>query len=76
MKPLSFPAAFIGLSWEQITTQLQGKDRQQAMAIWQWAAPRYSSLATAQAAYFKRYGAAATYARINRVREWLGLDTI
>ena len=76
MKPLSFPAAFIGLSWEQITTQLQGRDRQQALAIWHWAAPRYSSLGTAQAAYFSRYGAEATYARINRVRSWLGLDPV
>ena len=76
MKPQTYPRAFIGLSWEQITTQLQGRDRQQALAIWQWAAPRYSSLATAQAAYFNRYGAAATFRRINRVRAWLGLEPV
>jgi hypothetical protein len=67
---------YLGLSWDQITSQLQGQQRRQAMALWQWAAPRYSSHGTAQAAYFNRYGAAATYARINRVRAWLGLAAV
>ena len=67
--------AYLGLSWEQINN-LQGYHRNQAMAIWQWAAPRFSSLGTDQAAYFDRYGAEMTYRRINRVRRWLGMEVI
>jgi hypothetical protein len=67
------PERFLGLSWEQITTTLRGPERQQALALWQWAAPRYSSLGTAQERYFNRYGAGATYARIDRTRQWLNL---
>lgn len=65
--------AFSGLSYREITEQLQGNRRNQAMALWQWGAPRYSSHGTAQAAYWKRYGIAATYARIEQVRKWAGL---
>ena len=68
------PERFLGFDWKQATTQLRGLERQQALALFHWAAPRYSSLGTAQAAYWKRYGTAATYARINRVRTWLGLE--
>ena len=64
---------FLGLSRQQITDQLQGNRRNQALALWQWGAPRFSSLGTAQAAYWKRYGTAATFARIDRVRQWAGL---
>ena len=64
---------FLGMDWEQITSQLQGNRRNQALALWQWCAPRYSSLGTAQARYFERYGAAATYVRIDKVRQWAGL---
>ena len=67
---------FLGLSWDDITQKLQGRQRQQAMALWQWSAPRYSSLGTEQTRYFNRYGAAQTYVRINRVRAWLGLDPV
>ncbi len=67
--------AYLGLSYDQIC-QLQGRHRNQAMSLWQWASPRFSSLGTDQDRYFKRYGAAATYKRINRVRAWLGLDIL
>ena len=64
-----------GHSWSQIC-QLQGRERQAAMAVWQWSAVRFSSLGTDQDHYFKRYGAARTFERINRVRVWLGLEVI
>ena len=67
--------AYLGLSWEQIN-ELQGYHRQQARALWQWAAPRFSSLGTDQDRYFKCYGAERTYQRINRVRRWLRLELI
>jgi hypothetical protein len=70
------PQRFLGLSWEQITTQLQGLERQQAMALWQWCHYRYSSLGTAQERYWKRYGVDATTRRIDRVRSWLNLKPI
>jgi hypothetical protein len=70
------PQRFLGLSWEQITTQLQGLERQQAMALWQWGHYRYSSLGTAQERYWKRYGVDATTRRIDRVRSWLNLKPI
>ena len=70
------PQRFLGLSWEQITTQLQGLERQQAMALWQWGHYRYSSLGTAQERYWKRYGVDATTRRIDRVRSWLNLEPI
>ena len=70
------PERFVGYSWEQITQQLQGLNRQQALAIWQWAAIRYGSYGTEQERYFRRYGAEATFARINRVRSWLGLPPV
>jgi len=70
------PERFLGDSWEQIIQRYQGIDRQQAMALWQWGAIRFSSHGTDQARYFKRYGAAATFARINRVRAWLDLPAI
>lgn len=68
--------AVLGYSWQQATEQLQGNKRNQAMALWHWAAPRFSSLGTDQERYFKRYGAEATYQRINRVRDWLGLEIL
>lgn len=71
--PRQRPQRFLGLSWEQITTQLQGNDRNQALALWQWCSPRFSSHGTAQARYWQRYGTAATYDRIDTVRQWLGL---
>ena len=67
--------SYLGLNHDDIN-QLQGIKRQQAMAIWQWASIRFSSLGTEQDRYFKRYGAAATYQRINRVRTWLGLTEV
>lgn len=67
---------FIGLSYDEINRLPGRMTRNQAMALWQWAAPRFSSLGTAQDRYFKRYGAAATFARINRVRAWLGLEPV
>ena len=67
------PERFLGLSWDQITTQLRGLERQQALAVWQWAAPRFSSHGTAQATHWNRYGAGKTYRRIDAVRCWLGL---
>jgi hypothetical protein len=70
------PQRFLGLSWEQITTQLQGLERQQALALWQWGHYRYSSLGTAQERYWKRYGVDATTRRIDRVRSWLNLKPI
>jgi hypothetical protein len=72
-EPRLRPQRFLGLSWEQITSQLQGSNRQQALAIWEWSAVRFSSLGTAQEKHFKRYGAASTYARVDKVRAWLGL---
>ena len=66
----------LGHDWEQITTQLSGRERQAALAVWHWASIRFSSLGTEQDRYFKRYGAAATYQRINRVRAWLGLELV
>ena len=67
--------SYLGLTHNEIN-QLQGIKRQQARAIWQWANIRFSSLGTDQDRYFKRYGAAATYQRINRVRTWLGLTEV
>ena len=67
--------AYLALNWEQINN-LQGYHRNQALALWQWVAPRFSSLGTDQDRYFKRYGAEATYKRINRVRRWLSLEVI
>ena len=64
---------FLGMTWEQITSQLQGNRRNQALALWQWGASRFSSLGTAQERYWKRYGTAATFARIDKVRQWAGL---
>jgi len=66
----------LGHDWEQITTQLSGRERQAALAVWHWASIRFSSLGTEQDRYFKRYGAAATFQRINRVRAWLGLELV
>lgn len=66
----------LGLSWEQITTQLRGRERQAALAVWHWASIRFSSIGSEQDRYFKRYGAAATFQRINRVRAWLGLGAV
>ena len=63
----------LGRDWGEITSQLQGRERQAALAAWHWASPRFSSLGTEQDRYAKRYGVAATYARIDRVRAWLGL---
>ena len=70
------PASLVGYSWQQITQQLQGLKRQQAMALWQWASIHFSSYGTEQERYFKRYGSAATFDRINRVRVWLGLPPV
>jgi hypothetical protein len=43
---------------------------------WTWAAPRYSSPAgLRQDAYASRHGLPALYARMNRVRRALGLDS-
>jgi hypothetical protein len=67
------PQRFLGFSWEQISTQLTGLERQQAMAVWQWGHYRYSSLGTAQERHYRRYGVAATTARVDRVRSWLNL---
>ena len=67
--------SYLGLNHDQIN-ELQGLKRQQALAIWRWASIRFSSHGTDQARYFKRYGAAATYQRVNRVRQWLGLEAI
>ena len=67
--------AYLALNWDEIN-QLQGYHRQQARALWQWAAPRFSSLGTDQDRYFKRCGAERTYQRINRVRRWLKLELI
>jgi hypothetical protein len=53
---------------------LQGNHRNQATALWHWAAIRYSS--DHQDRYSKRYGIEATYKRINKVRRWLGLEVI
>jgi len=66
----------LGHDWQQITTQLSGRERQAALAVWHWASIRFSSLGTEQDRYFKRYGAAATYQRVNRVRAWLGLGLV
>jgi hypothetical protein len=66
----------LGHDWEQITSQLSGRERQAALAVWHWASIRFSSLGTKQDRYFKRYGAAATYQRINRVRAWLDLELV
>jgi hypothetical protein len=65
-----------GYSYGEICERLQGRERQAAMAVWQWSAVRFSSLGTDQDRYFKRYGAARTFERINRVRSWLGLEVI
>ena len=67
--------AYLGLNWDQINA-LQGQQRRQAMALWQWASPRFSSLGTEQDRYFKRYGAERTYQRINRVRAWLDMEIL
>ncbi len=72
-QPRLRPKRFLGWSWEQITTKLQGADRQQALALWHWASFRYGSVGTPQERYFRRYGAAATLRRIDRVRSWLNL---
>jgi hypothetical protein len=53
---------------------LQGNHRNQAMALYHWAAPRSSS--SHQVRYFDRYGADAMFKRINKVRRWLGLELI
>jgi hypothetical protein len=64
---------FLGMTWGEITEQLQGNRRNQALALWQWGAPRFSSYGTAQAHYWERYGTAATFERIDKVRQWAGL---
>jgi hypothetical protein len=64
---------FQGMTWQEITSQLQGNQRNQAIALWQWCAPRFSSYGTAQARYWERYGTAATFERIDKVRQWVGL---
>lgn len=66
---------YIGWNWDQINT-LQGIERQQALATWEWAAVRFSSLGTAQARHFDRYGAESTFQRINCFRAWLGLESV
>lgn len=73
-EPRLRPQRFVGMSWEQITTQLQGLERQQAMALWQWAAYRYSSHGTAQEKHWRRYGVASVTRRVDRVRSWLNLQ--
>ena len=73
--PKNDPRQFLGMTLEDLN-RLQGYKRNLGFAMWQWAAPRFSSLGTEQARYFDRYGAAATFARINRVRAWLGLDLL
>ncbi len=73
--PKRDPRQFLGMTWEDLN-QLQGYKRNLGFAMWQWASPRFSSLGTEQARYFDRYGAAATFARINRVRVWLGLELL
>ena len=75
-EPRLRPHRFLGWSWGEITSQLQGPQRRQALAVWQWSAIRFSSLGTAQEKHFKRYGAASTYARIEQVRAWLDLAPI
>jgi hypothetical protein len=75
-EPRLRPHRFLGWSWGEITSQLQGPQRRQALAVWQWSAIRFSSLGTAQEQHFKRYGAASTYARIDQVRAWLDLAPI
>ena len=75
MTNTDFQRSCLGMTWDDIN-RLQGRKRQQAMAIWQWAAPRFSSLGTEQDRYFQRYGAERTYQRINRIRAWLGLEIL
>lgn len=67
------PERFLGLSWEQITTTLQGLERQQALALWQWASYRYSSIGTAQERHWRRYGVESVTRRIDRVRSWVNV---
>ena len=70
------PQRFLGMSWDQITSQLQGLERQQALAVWHWAHYRYSSVGTAQERHWRRYGVAAVTRRVDRVRSWLNLAPI
>ena len=67
---------FLGWTWSDINSQLQGLERQQVFAVWNWAAIRFSSLGTAQARHFKRYGADSTYRRVDTIRAWLGLEPL
>ena len=73
--PKCDPRQFLGMTHQDLN-RLQGYKRNLGFALWQWAAPRFSSLGTEQARYFDRYGAAATFVRINRVRAWLGLELL
>jgi hypothetical protein len=67
--------AYLAWSLNDINERgLQGIHRNQAMALYHWAAPRSSS--NHQARYFDKYGADAMFKRINRVRRWLGLEVI
>lgn len=75
-EPRINPVRFAGYSWQRLTERFQGNERNQALAIWQWSAVRFSSYGTAQERYYRRYGAAATFDRINRVRRWLGFSEI
>jgi hypothetical protein len=77
MDQQTYAQQFLGLTWDQITSQLQGRNRQQALALWKWAAIHYSeTLCPDQLHYWRRYGSAATFQRIDRVRAWLGLDAV
>lgn len=71
------PQRYLGYTWEQITTRLKGRHRQQALALWKWSAIRYSdTLCPDQIRHTLRYGFASTVARINRVRVWAGLPEV
>ena len=67
----------LSLSFDDIHNgYLQGRERQIATAVWDWASWHSEGVAPAQDRYYRRYGQLATIERINRVRAWLNLEAI
>ena len=76
MTSLDYAKMNLDLNCFEIMDQLQGRQRQAAMAVWDWATWHSEGVAPAQDRYYRRYGQQATVDRINRVRVWIGLDPL
>ena len=76
MNSLDYARKNLDLSWCEILDELQGRERQAAMAVWDWACWHSEGAAPSQDRYYRRYGQEATVARINKVRVWIGLEPL